>query len=200
MAALHHRERTRRGSTSIWRPCRRGSRCRPRRCSTGQSTHRRTTAGGNRADFGECAPHGIYPCVGEDRWVAIACRDDREVALLAKVIDEPALTSDRFATLAQRLLAAVAELDRTHRCGHCDTAKPLRSPTTSSARASLPVWSRARKNASTATPISPNSDSSRQWRTPRSGTVRVEGIPLEILRHAVADPACGRADARPTQP
>ena len=66
--------------------------------------------GGNHADFGEMAPHGIYPCAGDDRWIAIACRDDREVALLAKVLDEPALTSDRFADLGQRL-RNIDELD-----------------------------------------------------------------------------------------
>ena len=25
-----------------------------------------------------CAPHGVYPAAGDDRWVAIACRDDDE--------------------------------------------------------------------------------------------------------------------------
>lgn len=33
-----------------------------------------------------CTPHGIYPAAGDDRWVAIACRDDRERAALADVI------------------------------------------------------------------------------------------------------------------
>jgi crotonobetainyl-CoA:carnitine CoA-transferase CaiB-like acyl-CoA transferase len=30
------------------------------------------------------APHGIYRCAGEDRWVAIACRDARDWAVLAE--------------------------------------------------------------------------------------------------------------------
>ena len=79
-----------------------GTRARPFR--------RRAAAHGNRADFGEMSPHGIYPCQAEDRWIAIACRDDRDLSLLAKVLDEPALASDRFATLEQRLLAS-DELD-----------------------------------------------------------------------------------------
>jgi len=66
---------------------------------------------GNRADFSEMAPHGIYPCSGDDRWVAIVCRDDRDLAVLAKVLDEPALAADRFARLDQRV-AAADELDQ----------------------------------------------------------------------------------------
>lgn len=61
---------------------------------------------GNRADFGEMAPHDIFPCLGDDRWIAIACRDDRDVTLLAKVLDEPELTADRFGTLEDRLIGA----------------------------------------------------------------------------------------------
>jgi crotonobetainyl-CoA:carnitine CoA-transferase CaiB-like acyl-CoA transferase len=33
-----------------------------------------------------CDPHGIYPAAGEDRWVAIACRDDAERGRLAAVL------------------------------------------------------------------------------------------------------------------
>ena len=33
-----------------------------------------------------CDPHGIFPAAGDDRWVAIACRDDAERAALAAVI------------------------------------------------------------------------------------------------------------------
>lgn len=34
----------------------------------------------------DLAPHGVYPAAGTDRWVAIACRDDRDWAALAEVI------------------------------------------------------------------------------------------------------------------
>ncbi len=33
---------------------------------------------GNRHPFGMYAPHGIYPCAGNDRWIAIAVRGDDE--------------------------------------------------------------------------------------------------------------------------
>ena len=32
------------------------------------------------------APHGIYPCAGDDRWVAVACRDDGDWRALCDVL------------------------------------------------------------------------------------------------------------------
>ncbi len=40
------------------------------------------------------APHGVYPCEGEDRWVAIACRDDDDFAELCETIGRPGLAAD----------------------------------------------------------------------------------------------------------
>ena len=66
---------------------------------------------GNRHPFGAWAPHGIYRCSGNDRWVAIAVRDDREWAALAEVIGGRVLATDaRFATHAARI-AQHDELD-----------------------------------------------------------------------------------------
>lgn len=36
------------------------------------------------------APHGVFPCAGEDRWISLACRDDSEWEALAAEIGEPA--------------------------------------------------------------------------------------------------------------
>jgi crotonobetainyl-CoA:carnitine CoA-transferase CaiB-like acyl-CoA transferase len=110
LAALHHRDRTGEGQHVDLATVPAGIAMLPTEILDWTVNGRPTGPGGNRADFGECAPHGVYPCLGDDRWIAVACRDDREVALLAKVLDEPALTADRFATLAQRL-AAADELD-----------------------------------------------------------------------------------------
>lgn len=50
------------------------------------------------------APHGVYPCAGEDAWLAIAARDDAEFAALCGVIGRSDLPADqRFATMAVRL-------------------------------------------------------------------------------------------------
>ncbi len=51
----------------------------------------------------EMAPQGVYPCRGEERWLAITTRDDHEWAALARTIGrEDLLADDRFATTAGR--------------------------------------------------------------------------------------------------
>jgi benzylsuccinate CoA-transferase BbsF subunit len=65
---------------------------------------------GNRSE--EAAPHGIYPCRGEDRWIAIAVFSDVEWRLLRRLMGNPPFGQDpRFATTAGRLEHA-DELDR----------------------------------------------------------------------------------------
>ncbi|MCV7257208.1 CoA transferase [Mycobacterium shimoidei] len=110
LAALHHRDRTGEGQHVDLATVPAGIAMLPTEVLDWTVNGRAASAGGNRADFGEMAPHGIYPCAGADRWIAIACRDERELGVLAKVLNEPALSSDRFATLEQRLRAA-DELD-----------------------------------------------------------------------------------------
>ncbi len=49
------------------------------------------------------APHGVYPCSGRDRWVAIACGTEAEWQALCRATGHPDWQSDsRFATLAAR--------------------------------------------------------------------------------------------------
>ena len=56
---------------------------------------------GNRCDH--AAPHGIYPCRGEDRWIAIAVFSDPEWRQLRRLLGNPPFGQDpRFATLAGR--------------------------------------------------------------------------------------------------
>jgi len=57
----------------------------------------------NRSHAPARAPHGIYPAVGDDTWIAIACRDDDDWKRMAGVIDEPWATDARYNTLATRL-------------------------------------------------------------------------------------------------
>lgn len=60
---------------------------------------------GNRSPYKPAAPHGAYRCVGDDRWVAIACFQDAEWESLARVAGRPDWLKDpRFATLSERLL------------------------------------------------------------------------------------------------
>jgi crotonobetainyl-CoA:carnitine CoA-transferase CaiB-like acyl-CoA transferase len=56
-----------------------------------------------------CAPHGVYPCAGEDRWIALAARDDGEWRALGEALGAAELAADaRFATPAARLAAREA--------------------------------------------------------------------------------------------
>jgi crotonobetainyl-CoA:carnitine CoA-transferase CaiB-like acyl-CoA transferase len=59
---------------------------------------------GNRSPYKPAAPHGVYPCRGEDRWLTIACFTEAEWQALIKVAGRPAWAADpRFASLASRL-------------------------------------------------------------------------------------------------
>jgi benzylsuccinate CoA-transferase BbsF subunit len=57
---------------------------------------------GNRCEH--AAPHGIYPCRGEDAWIAIAVFSDAEWRLLRRLMGNPPFGQDpRFAKTAGRL-------------------------------------------------------------------------------------------------
>ncbi len=59
---------------------------------------------GNRSPFKAAAPHGAYPCEGDDRWLALSCFDEAEWQALVAVAGQREWLDDaRFATLAQRL-------------------------------------------------------------------------------------------------
>jgi crotonobetainyl-CoA:carnitine CoA-transferase CaiB-like acyl-CoA transferase len=57
----------------------------------------------------ELSPHGVYPVAGNDEWIAIAARDERDwLALCAALGREPLAAERRFSTLAARLANADA--------------------------------------------------------------------------------------------
>ncbi|MBI2846860.1 MAG: CoA transferase [Chloroflexi bacterium] len=57
------------------------------------------------------APHGNYPCKGEDKWVSIAVKTEEEWSAFCNAVGNPPWTSEeRFADAASRL-SNVAELD-----------------------------------------------------------------------------------------
>ena len=69
----------------------------------GRASRRDGQPDSNRSLSPEMAPHGIYPCRGEDEWVAIACRDDGDWSRLAGLIGEPWSETAGYARLAGRL-------------------------------------------------------------------------------------------------
>jgi len=66
-----------------------------------------------RANCSNCAaPHGVYPCKGEDKWCAIAVFDPEEWRSFCEVIGNPEWTRNKkFATLKMRLQNS-EELDK----------------------------------------------------------------------------------------
>jgi crotonobetainyl-CoA:carnitine CoA-transferase CaiB-like acyl-CoA transferase len=60
----------------------------------------RTRDGNNAEDF---APHGVFPCKGEDEWVAIAVTSPNEWVSFCAALGEPDwATDERFATFTRR--------------------------------------------------------------------------------------------------
>jgi crotonobetainyl-CoA:carnitine CoA-transferase CaiB-like acyl-CoA transferase len=65
----------------------------------GHTTKRPDYPTGNRLEHPHAAPHGIYRCRGEDRWVAIAVFNDDEWHRLLQALGSPAWGEDaRFAS------------------------------------------------------------------------------------------------------
>lgn len=67
----------------------------------------------------EMAPHGMYPCLGDDNWVAIGCRDDRDFQALCRVAElpvDPAWTVDERLTRHDVLDAAIRAWTTTKNC------------------------------------------------------------------------------------
>jgi benzylsuccinate CoA-transferase BbsF subunit len=75
-----------------------------------QVNHREFALKGNKCD--RAAPHGVYRCQGDDRWVAIAVMTDDEWQSFGQVIGNPDWARDpRFATADGRVKNS-DELDR----------------------------------------------------------------------------------------
>jgi crotonobetainyl-CoA:carnitine CoA-transferase CaiB-like acyl-CoA transferase len=60
----------------------------------GRTTRRPDYPTGNRLEHPHAAPHGVYPCAGDDRWVAIAVFDQAEWLRLVDALGHPAWADD----------------------------------------------------------------------------------------------------------
>ncbi len=72
-----------------------------------------TANGVNRSAAGNsvpwAAPQGTYPCLGTERWIAIACQNDEDWEALCTVAEDEEFTTDaRFATFGGRQVEAAA--------------------------------------------------------------------------------------------
>ena len=59
----------------------------------------------NRSQWPPMAPHGIYPCAGDDDWVAIACRSEADWQAFSEAVAEDWCEKPAFADLEARLRA-----------------------------------------------------------------------------------------------
>jgi crotonobetainyl-CoA:carnitine CoA-transferase CaiB-like acyl-CoA transferase len=80
---------------------------------------------GNRSPYKPAAPHGVYPCAGEDRWLAIACFSEAEWRAVTEVAKRGDWAEDsRFVDLAARLAhqdaldATIAQWTKAHDARH----------------------------------------------------------------------------------
>ncbi len=111
LAALHYRHRTGRGQWIDASQTESGIYISGGAVLEHSVTGRAWTRTGNRSPQKAAAPHGIYRCAGEDRWIAIACTTDAAWTALATEIGEGWTWFDHFASLQGRL-ANQDELDR----------------------------------------------------------------------------------------
>jgi len=59
---------------------------------------------GNRHPLAAAAPHGVFPCAGEDRWISIAVTDAQEWEGLLGAMDHPEWAqASAFVSLAERV-------------------------------------------------------------------------------------------------
>ena len=66
----------------------------------------------NHNDSPVMVPHYVYRCAGEDNWVAIAARDERDWFALCDAIDRPAWKADARLSTARDRKQHEAEIDR----------------------------------------------------------------------------------------
>jgi len=66
---------------------------------------------GNRHPLAAGAPHGVFPCAGDDRWISIAVVDDAEWRGLVRAMGDPAWAGDDALTTAA---GRVARIDALH--------------------------------------------------------------------------------------
>ena len=104
LGAIYHRNRTGEGQWIDSSQCEAGIFQTATAILDWSANDRVWTRYGNRSPYKPAAPHGAYRCMGEDRWIAIACFDEAEWAAFLQVSELTALHFDaRFSTLASRL-------------------------------------------------------------------------------------------------
>lgn len=102
MAALDHRRRTGRGQHIDAAQMEMGLQFLAPQIIDYNASGRLVSRNGNRSDT--AAPHGAYPCAGDDQWCAIAVDTEQQWDGLRRAMGDPAWAGDdRFQAVAGRL-------------------------------------------------------------------------------------------------
>ena len=144
----------------------------------GRPTRRDGQPHANRNQWPPMAPHGIYPCEGDDDWVAIACRDQDDWMRFAEVVGESWCAAPVYAKVTSRLAAQDALDERvgawTARRGKFDVETLLREAGVPASAVTKPE-ERIDQDATTG--------DFGLWPTvahTEMGEVRVDGLPLHF--------------------
>lgn len=144
----------------------------------GRPTRQDVQPSSNRSQWPPMAPHGIYPCAGEDEWLAIACRDDSDWKTLSEVATQPWCTDPAWSTRQgryddqDRLDAAVSGWTTSQ--NKFDLAERLNSAGVPAAAVQKPE-ERVERD--------PSTESFGLWPTvahTEMGNVRVDGQPVHL--------------------
>ncbi len=105
MAALRHRRRTGEGQVIEMAQVESSAHMFPQAALDAAWNGRAQRSVGNRSIEG-IVPNGVFPTSGENRWIAISCRSDREWAALVEFMGKPAWAMDSSCANAEGRAAA----------------------------------------------------------------------------------------------
>jgi crotonobetainyl-CoA:carnitine CoA-transferase CaiB-like acyl-CoA transferase len=100
LGAIYHREKTGEGQWIDASQCESGLFLTGATVLDWSANGREWRRYGNRSPYKPAAPHGVYRCLGKDRWVTIACFSEAQWTVVANLAG---INETRFATLADRL-------------------------------------------------------------------------------------------------
>jgi crotonobetainyl-CoA:carnitine CoA-transferase CaiB-like acyl-CoA transferase len=148
--------------------------------ANGRPMRRPGQPNGNRSEWPPMAPHGIYPAEGEDAWIAIACRDERDWRAFAALVGEAWVADARFDGLAGRL-AHQDELDRAVAAW----TRPRERFATARALQAAGIPATAVQRPAERIDADPNTSTWGLWPTvthSKMGRVRVDGLPVHFSK------------------
>jgi crotonobetainyl-CoA:carnitine CoA-transferase CaiB-like acyl-CoA transferase len=134
----------------------------------------------NHSTSPEMAPHAVYPCRGDDEWIAIACRDDADWQRLARQIDADWSRDARYSTVSGRL-ADQSTLDA--RIGEWTRPQEKDALARSLQTAGIPAAAVAKPEERI--DRDPNTAAFGLWPTvthTKLGKVRVDGLPVHLSK------------------